>query len=97
VVKGEINMTRYYGGCNRCGTHDGEFESSLPGGCCVDHKLAGLYFCDACEALLKADEAEKDKIIAAFKRIPKAALKFGYASATFSREEMDQLARGAGA
>jgi hypothetical protein len=84
-------MTRYYSGCNRCGTHEGHFEDCLPNGICIDSSLGGFYFCERCETLLKEDKGKCEEIINKFKRIPRAALKLQYAAAHFNREEMESL------
>jgi len=46
-------MTRYIGGCFRCGGHEGDFEAYLPNGVCVGIGLAGAYFCETCEKKIK--------------------------------------------
>jgi hypothetical protein len=46
-------MSRYDGGCFKCGRHKGEFVSQLPNGVCVHVVFAGWYFCNECEEYLK--------------------------------------------
>lgn len=41
-------MTRYDGGCFKCGRHIGSFESVLPNGCCVHSIFSGWHFCASC-------------------------------------------------